>query len=148
MLRCVCGGCALLRVLCIVQATTAWTARRARRCWTQPCGSERTLSGGACRDLLEMMLRAGSRMLFSTKRRPAVVLAECCSAAQASSNWLIGSCSVHPVEQQPIAAIATCHFSHCRRLSYYRFADCGPLFGAPRGYDRVRQTVIGKPDFE
>lgn len=34
------------------------------------------------------------------------------------------------------------------RLSYYRFADCGPMFGAPRGYDRVRNTVIGKTDFE
>jgi hypothetical protein len=34
------------------------------------------------------------------------------------------------------------------RLSYYRFADCGPMFGAPRGYDRVRNVVIGKTDFE
>lgn len=34
------------------------------------------------------------------------------------------------------------------KLSYYRFADCGPMFGAPRGYDRVRNTVIGKTDFE
>ena len=34
------------------------------------------------------------------------------------------------------------------RLSYYRFADTGPLFGAPRGYDRVRNNVIGLVDFK
>ena len=34
------------------------------------------------------------------------------------------------------------------RLSYYRFADVGPAMGAPRGYDRVRQTVIGLTDFK
>lgn len=34
------------------------------------------------------------------------------------------------------------------KLSYYRFADCGPMFGAPRGFDRVRNAVIAKQDFE
>ena len=34
------------------------------------------------------------------------------------------------------------------RLSYYRFADVGPLMGAPRGYDRVRQVTIGLTDFK
>ena len=34
------------------------------------------------------------------------------------------------------------------RLSYYKFADVGPLMGAPRGYDRVRQTTIGLVDYE
>lgn len=34
------------------------------------------------------------------------------------------------------------------RLSYYRFADTAPMFGAPRGYDRVRNAVIGRPDFQ
>lgn len=34
------------------------------------------------------------------------------------------------------------------KLSYYRFADCGPMFGAPRGFDRVRNAVIGRQDFD
>ncbi|GAB4823675.1 hypothetical protein N2152v2_010721 [Parachlorella kessleri] len=34
------------------------------------------------------------------------------------------------------------------RLSYYRFADVGPMLGGPRGFDRVRQTVIGLTDFK
>lgn len=34
------------------------------------------------------------------------------------------------------------------RLSYYRFADLGPMMGAPRGFDRVRQTTIGLTDFK
>lgn len=34
------------------------------------------------------------------------------------------------------------------RMSYYRFADVGPLMGMPRGYDRVRQVEIGLQDFE
>uniref|UniRef100_A0A1D2AA71 dolichyl-diphosphooligosaccharide--protein glycotransferase n=1 Tax=Auxenochlorella protothecoides TaxID=3075 RepID=A0A1D2AA71_AUXPR len=34
------------------------------------------------------------------------------------------------------------------RLSYYRFAETGPLFGMPYGYDRVRQQTIGLPDFK
>ena len=34
------------------------------------------------------------------------------------------------------------------RLSYYRFADVGPLMGMPKGYDRVRSAVIGLQDFE
>jgi dolichyl-diphosphooligosaccharide--protein glycosyltransferase len=34
------------------------------------------------------------------------------------------------------------------RLSYYRFADVGPIMGAPRGYDRVRQATIGLTDFK
>ncbi|PRW05846.1 STT3 subunit of Oligosaccharyl transferase [Chlorella sorokiniana] len=34
------------------------------------------------------------------------------------------------------------------KLSYYRFADTSPMFGAPRGYDRVRNAVIGRPDFQ
>jgi len=34
------------------------------------------------------------------------------------------------------------------RLSYYRFADAGPYMGAPRGFDRVRQTTIGLTDFK
>jgi dolichyl-diphosphooligosaccharide--protein glycosyltransferase len=33
------------------------------------------------------------------------------------------------------------------RLSYYRFADVGPMMGGPRGYDRVRQATIGLMDF-
>jgi dolichyl-diphosphooligosaccharide---protein glycosyltransferase len=32
------------------------------------------------------------------------------------------------------------------RLSYYRFADLGPMLGGPRGYDRVRQSVIAVKD--
>ena len=34
------------------------------------------------------------------------------------------------------------------RLSYYGFADAGPLLGTPRGFDRVRNAVIGLQDFE
>ena len=34
------------------------------------------------------------------------------------------------------------------RMSYYRFADVGPTLGLPRGYDRVRNTVIALQDFE
>lgn len=34
------------------------------------------------------------------------------------------------------------------RLSYYRFADTGPLFGSPRGYDRVRNAIIALTDFK
>lgn len=34
------------------------------------------------------------------------------------------------------------------RLSYYKFADVGPMYGSPRGYDRVRNTEIGLKDFK
>ncbi|KDD76460.1 STT3 subunit of oligosaccharyl transferase [Helicosporidium sp. ATCC 50920] len=34
------------------------------------------------------------------------------------------------------------------RLSYYRFAEAAELLGLERGYDRVRQAVIGLQDFE
>ncbi|KAL4527316.1 hypothetical protein Ndes2526B_g08981 [Nannochloris sp. 'desiccata'] len=34
------------------------------------------------------------------------------------------------------------------RLSYYKFADVGPMMGGPRGFDRVRNVEIGLQDFE
>jgi dolichyl-diphosphooligosaccharide--protein glycosyltransferase len=34
------------------------------------------------------------------------------------------------------------------RLSYYKFADVGPMMGASRGFDRVRNVEIGLKDFE
>jgi dolichyl-diphosphooligosaccharide--protein glycosyltransferase len=34
------------------------------------------------------------------------------------------------------------------RLSYYKFADVGPLMGGPRGFDRVRNVEIGFQDFD
>lgn len=34
------------------------------------------------------------------------------------------------------------------KLSYYNFAEMGPLMGLPRGFDRVRNTVIGRTDIK
>jgi hypothetical protein len=98
-----------------LQATTAWTIRRARRCWTPQCGSEQ---GG--------------------------VLPWLCA-------WLLGRAALAPCQAWPArsCALTICPSPSTHlRLSYYRFADCGPMFGGPRGYDRVRNAVIGKMDFE
>ncbi|CAG0894342.1 unnamed protein product [Darwinula stevensoni] len=45
---------------------------------------------------------------------------------------------------------ATDIFLNCMmyKMCYYKFADHAVSFGAPRGYDRLRSTVIGNMDFD